>query len=60
MYLWYWRYSFRKSVVAKLKYKFKIDVKLSDMKFLIVKTIRKSYTQRTKFKKQSRWSWSIW
>ena len=41
------------SVVAKLKSKFKIDVKLSDMKVSYRETIRKSYTQRTKFKKQS-------
>ncbi len=41
------------SVVAKLKSKFKIDVKLSDMKISYRETIRKSYTQRTKFKKQS-------
>lgn len=38
------------SVVAKLKSKFKIDVKLSDMKVSYRETIRKSYTQRTKFK----------
>ncbi len=59
MYLWYWRYSFR-SVVAKLKSKFKIDVKLSDMKVSYRETIRKGYTQRTKFKKQSGGLWSIW
>ena len=41
------------SVVAKLKSKFKIDVKLSNMKVSYRETIRKSYTQHTKFKKQS-------
>ena len=41
------------SIVSKLKSKFKIDVKLEDMKVSYRESIRKSYTQRTKFKKQS-------
>lgn len=41
------------SIISKLKSKFKIDVKLEDMKVSYRESIRKSYTQRTKFKKQS-------
>lgn len=41
------------SVVSKLKSKFKIDVELEDLRISYRESIRKSYTQRTKYKKQS-------
>ncbi|MGN1182444.1 MAG: elongation factor G [Faecalibacillus sp.] len=41
------------SVVAKLKSRFKIDVALEDIILCFRETIQKSYTKRTKFKKQT-------
>lgn len=41
------------SIVSKLKSKFKIDVELEDLRISYRESIRKSYTQRTKYKKQS-------
>jgi len=41
------------TVVSKLKNKFKIEVKLEDIKVPFRETIRGSHTQRTKYKKQS-------
>lgn len=41
------------SVVAKLKSRFKIDVLLEDIVICYRETIQKTYTQRTKFKKQT-------
>ena len=41
------------SVVAKLKSRYKIDVTLEDIILCFRETIQKSYTKRTKFKKQT-------